>query len=71
MSALEQAFQPKWCNSSPVVGRSVHPTTEPNSDEVSSTSTTLKASGCRPDRSNATTYASVSGGAAAASAGLR
>ena len=71
ISALEQAFQPKWCSSFPRVGRSAQPTTFPKSSDDSSTSMTANASGRSPARSNATTYASFSVGAATASAALR
>jgi hypothetical protein len=70
-NALEQAFQPKWCNSLPAVGNSHHPTTEPYSGDDGSQSTTVIASLTRPAGSNAATYARRSGGAAIASAGLR
>ena len=54
-SALEQAFQPKWCSSLPAVGSSDQPTTRPYDDEAESQSTTASASFAWPAGSNATT----------------
>lgn len=71
MSALLQAFHPKWCSSSPLVGSSVQPTIFPYVLESGSVSITVSASAFFPARSKATTYASFSSGAAIASSGVR
>ena len=57
-----QAFQPKWCNSSPMA-KFVCPTIWAYVEDFGSTSTTVMASGrCRLG-SKLATYASFSGGA--------
>ena len=48
ISALEQAFQPKWCSSSPVVGRSAQPTTGRSSARPGRRRPRVSASGGSP-----------------------